>query len=122
MIDQTLIPPAIGIVGLIVAFVIYGIVKSYDEGPDALKKIADQIHIGAMVFMRREYTLLALFSAALLVLIMITDLGIYTAAAFVAGGLSSAGCRLDRHVCRHQSQRAHDQLQRIPKANQKRYR
>jgi K(+)-stimulated pyrophosphate-energized sodium pump len=91
MIDQTLIPPAIGIVGLIVAFVIYGIVKSYDEGPDALKKIADQIHIGAMVFMRREYTLLALFSAVILVLITITDLGIYTAAAFVAGGLSSAG-------------------------------
>ena len=91
MIDQSLIPPALGIVGLIVAFVIYGIVKAYDAGSDALQKIADQIHLGAMVFMRREYTLLALFSAVLLVLISITDLGIYTAAAFLAGALSSAG-------------------------------
>ena len=43
MIDQSLIPPALGIVGLIAAFAIYGIVKAYDEGSDALKKIADQI-------------------------------------------------------------------------------
>jgi K(+)-stimulated pyrophosphate-energized sodium pump len=90
MIESEMIPPLLGVVGLIAAFVIYGIVKSYDEGSDALKKIADQIHIGAMVFMRREYTMLAIFSAVLLVLIYITDLGPYTAAAFLAGGLSSA--------------------------------
>ncbi len=87
---QYLIPPILGVVGLIAAFVIYGIIKSYDEGSDALKKIADQIHLGAMVFMRREYTMLALFAAALLVLISVTDLGLYTAAAFLAGALSSA--------------------------------
>ena len=52
---QYLIPPILGVVGLIAAFIIYGIIKSYDEGSDALKKIADQIHLGAMVFMRREY-------------------------------------------------------------------
>ena len=87
---QSLIPPILGVVGLIAAFIIYGIIKSYDEGSDALKKIADQIHLGAMVFMRREYTMLALFATALLVLISVTDLGIYTAAAFLAGALSSA--------------------------------
>ena len=87
---QYLIPPILGVVGLIAAFIIYGIIKSYDEGSDALKKIADQIHLGAMVFMRREYTMLALFATALLVLISVTDLGIYTAAAFLAGALSSA--------------------------------
>ena len=87
---QYLIPPILGVVGLIAAFIIYGIIKSYDEGSDALKKIADQIHLGAMVFMRREYTMLALFAIALLVLISVTDLGIYTAAAFLAGALSSA--------------------------------
>jgi len=90
MIESEMIPPLLGVVGLIAAFVIYGIVKSYDEGSDELKKIADQIHIGAMVFMRREYTMLALFSAVLLVIIYMTDLGPYTAAAFLAGGLSSA--------------------------------
>jgi K(+)-stimulated pyrophosphate-energized sodium pump len=89
--DLSLIPPILGVVGLVAAVVIYLIVKSYDEGSDALKKIADQIHLGAMVFMRREYTMLALFAAVLMVLIYITDLGPYTAAAFLAGALSSAG-------------------------------
>ncbi|MEM7080262.1 MAG: sodium-translocating pyrophosphatase [Pseudomonadota bacterium] len=91
MTDITLLPPILGVVGLIVAFVIYGIVKSYDEGGEGLKKIADQIHLGAMVFMRREYTMLALFAAVLLVLISVTDLGLMTAGAFLAGALSSAG-------------------------------
>ncbi len=92
MIDPSLIPPVVGLVGLVVAVIIYGIVKSYDEGSDALKKIADQIHLGAMVFMRREYSMLAIFAAVLLVAIYFTSgLGPYTAAAFVAGALSSAG-------------------------------
>ncbi len=92
MIDLSLIPPVFGAVGLVAAFVVYGLVKSYDEGDDNLKKIADQIHLGAMVFMRREYTMLAIFAAVLLALIFFTEaLGPYTAAAFVAGALSSAG-------------------------------
>jgi K(+)-stimulated pyrophosphate-energized sodium pump len=90
MTDLTLIPPLLGVFGLVVAVIIYGIVKRYDEGGEALKKIADQIHLGAMVFMRREYTMLAIFSAVLLVLIALTDLGLLTAAAFLAGALSSA--------------------------------
>jgi len=90
MIDQTLIPPLLGVVGLVAAIIIYGIVKSYEEGGEALRKISDQIHIGAMVFIRREYSMLAIFSLVLLVLIYFSDLGPYTAAAFLAGGLSSA--------------------------------
>ncbi len=92
LVDLSLIPPILGLVGLIAAFIVYGVVKSYDEGSDALKKIADQIHLGAMVFMRREYTMLAIFAAVLLALIFFTEaLGPYTAIAFVAGALSSAG-------------------------------
>ncbi len=92
LVDLSLIPPILGAVGLVAAFIVYGVVKSYDEGSDALKKIADQIHLGAMVFMRREYTMLAIFAAVLLVLIFFTEaLGPYTAIAFIAGALSSAG-------------------------------
>jgi K(+)-stimulated pyrophosphate-energized sodium pump len=91
MIDLNLIPPLLGVVGLVAAVVVYGIVKSYDEGGEALKKIADQIHIGAMVFMRREYTMLAMFAGVLLVIVFFTPgLGPYTAYAFLAGALSSA--------------------------------
>ena len=85
MSDLTLIPPILGLVGLIVAIIIYFIVKSYDEGGDALKKIADQIHIGAMVFLRREYTMLAAFAGVLLAIIYFSPLGELTAMAFIAG-------------------------------------
>ena len=90
MLDMTLIPPVLGLAGLVVAIFIYFIVQSYDEGGPALKKISDQIHIGAMVFLRREYSMLAIFAAVLLVIIYISPLGSMTAIAFLAGALSSA--------------------------------
>ena len=94
MSDLSLIPPILGIVGMVVAIIIYFIVKSYDEGGDDLKKIADQIHIGAMVFLRREYSMLAGFAGVLLGIIYFSPLGEMTAIAFTAGALSSAaaGC------------------------------
>ncbi len=88
--DINLIPPVLGVIGLVAAVVIYGIVKSYDEGSEALRKIADQIHLGAMVFLRREYSMLSIFAAVLLVLIYFSPLGALTAGAFIAGALSSA--------------------------------
>ena len=63
MLDLSLVPPVLGVIGLIVAMLIYGVVKTYDEGEDKVKQIGDQIHLGAMVFMRREYTMLAAFAA-----------------------------------------------------------
>ena len=58
---STLLPPFIGAVGLVVAVIIYAIVRRYDAGSAELVKIADAIHEGAMVFMKREYTMLAIF-------------------------------------------------------------
>ena len=74
---------------MVVAIIIYMIVKTYDPGSDALKKIADAIHEGAMVFMKREYTQLAIF-ALVLVVVIYFSLGSSTAIAFLAGALSSA--------------------------------
>jgi len=89
MMDLNLIPPLFGVIGLVVAMVIYGLVKTYDPGEDKVRKIGDQIHLGAMVFMRREYTMLAGFSAVLVVLLYLS-LGIETAIAFLVGALASA--------------------------------
>jgi K(+)-stimulated pyrophosphate-energized sodium pump len=89
MIDTALIPPAFGIVGLIFAFIFYRLVLRYDEGPENIKKIADAIHEGAMIFMRREYTMLAMFGSALLVILYFA-LGTDTALAFIVGAFSSA--------------------------------
>lgn len=83
------LPPAIGIGGMIVAFIIYGMVKRYSDGEAAIKKIADAIHLGAMVFMRREYKMLAIFSSVILVFTAIF-LGWHTALSFLVGALASA--------------------------------
>ncbi len=89
MFDLSLIPPLFGIVGLVVAFIIFGLVLRYDEGSEKIKKIADAIHSGAMVFMRREYTMLAMFAGAVLIVVYLA-LGASTAIAYVVGALSSA--------------------------------
>lgn len=85
-----LFPPVLGALGLVCAFILYLIVMRYPPGEDKIKKIADQIHLGAMVFMRREYSMLAMFAGALLVVIYLSPLGYNTALAFLVGALSSA--------------------------------
>ena len=86
---STLIPPLIGAFGLLVAVIIYGIVRRYDAGSAALVKIADAIHEGAMVFMKREYTMLAIF--ALVCSLGCTSLPDWaTRRSLLAGALSSA--------------------------------
>ena len=91
MTDLSLMPPVLGAVGLIVALFIYTLIKRYDEGTEAVRKIGDAIHEGAMVFMRREYTMLAVFALVLLVLVYFSGLGTGTVVAFALGALSSAG-------------------------------
>ncbi len=90
MADYYMLPPILGGIGLIVAFVIYHIMTRHDHGEDAVKKIADQIHLGAMVFMHREYKMLAAFCTVLVIGILVSPLGMNTAIAFVVGAVSSA--------------------------------
>ena len=86
---MTVFPPLLGAIGLICALILYKIVTKYPEGEDAIKKIADQIHLGAMVFMKREYTILVMFLAVLVVLTWLALDG-NTAIAVVVGALSSS--------------------------------
>ncbi|WP_435214660.1 sodium-translocating pyrophosphatase [Luminiphilus sp. nBUS_16] len=85
-----IMPPIVGLAGLLVAFVIYNVMSKHDAGPDNVKRIADQIHVGAMVFMHREYKMLAAFAAVLVLGIFLSPLGQDTAIAFVVGAVSSA--------------------------------
>lgn len=84
------LPPILGLAGLAIAFIIYHIMTRHNHGDGAVKHIGDQIHLGAMVFMKREYKMLAIFSTVLLVAIFVSPLGVNTAIAFLAGALSSA--------------------------------
>ena len=97
--DMEILPPLLGLVGLVCAFVLYGMVMKYPEGEDAIKKIGDQIHEGAMVFMRREYTILVMFLAAQVVLTYLF-LDASVTIAVIVGAVASASRRLDRHVLR----------------------
>ena len=85
-----MLPPILGVVGLVIAFVIYTVMSRAPDGEAKERGIAEQIHIGAMVFMHREYKLLLVFAAVLIVGILVSPLGTNTAIAFVAGAVSSA--------------------------------
>ena len=88
--DMMLAPPVLGVIGLVVAFAIYRVMSRYEVTDPAVQKIGDQIHLGAMVFMNREYKMLAVFAAVLLAGILLSDLGTDTALAFAVGACSSA--------------------------------
>jgi K(+)-stimulated pyrophosphate-energized sodium pump len=90
MTDYFAAPPILGLAGLVLAFIIYHIMSRHNFGDGTVKKIGDQIHLGAMVFMKREYKMLSMFALVLLVAIFVSPLGINTAIAFLAGALSSA--------------------------------
>jgi K(+)-stimulated pyrophosphate-energized sodium pump len=85
---SNLLPPILGVFGLYAASYVYGLVKKYPEGEGKVVEIGNQIHLGAMVFMKREYKMLAMFSAVLVVLLYIF-LGVGTAFSFLMGALAS---------------------------------
>jgi K(+)-stimulated pyrophosphate-energized sodium pump len=85
-------PTIFGIVGLITAWYIYQKVREFPEGDPKVVEISDAIHLGAMVFMRREYTMLFWFCLVLFVILLFSPgLGWNTAIAFVVGALASGG-------------------------------
>ena len=83
------IPVTLGILGLISAWIIFGLVKRYPEGEGKVVEISASIHKGAMVFMRREYTILVIFVIVVAILIAISDLGLNTMYAFLLGAFCS---------------------------------
>jgi len=85
---NNLLPPIIGAFGLVAAAITYAQVKKYPEGEGKVVEIGNQIHLGAMVFMKREYKMLTIFAAVLVVLLYIF-LGWQTAFCFLLGALAS---------------------------------
>ena len=87
--DANLTPPALGFFGLLIVAFIYQWIKKQPGGSGAVQKIGQQIHIGAIVFMKREYKMLSIFALVLLVLLYIF-LGPASALCFVVGAVASA--------------------------------
>ena len=77
-----------GIIGLGLAGLTYRYVKNQSTGTDAMEGLAEQIHDGAMAFLRREYTMLTGF-VVVIALMLAWAVSQQTAAAYLAGALCS---------------------------------
>ena len=84
-----LIPPLLGLVGMVAALIVYRLVMKYPDGQDKVKKIGDQIHNGALAFMKTEYKYLLAFMSVLVVLVYL-GLGIHSAIAVITGAAASS--------------------------------
>ena len=77
-----------GLIGLGLAGFTYGYVKKQPAGNETMIDLGDQIHDGAMAFLRREYTVLAVF--VLIVAVLLTfAISLETAGAYIFGAVSS---------------------------------
>lgn len=86
--NQLMIPPVLGVVGLFVAYILYRVVMSYPAMEGKPSEIAKLIQQGALAFMRRELILIGLSVAVLAVALSTSGLGIQTGISFLVG----AGC------------------------------
>ncbi len=84
----TMIPAALGVAGLAVAYGIHRVVMRSPAGEEKVTRIGDAIHLGAMVFLKREYTILAGFVVVVAALLF-WSLGLYTMIAFLTGAVCS---------------------------------
>lgn len=84
----TALAPLFGIGGLLIAFGIYGYIKKQPDGTDRMREIAEMIHEGAMVYLKRQYTILLAFIALIFIALSVF-INIQTGIAYVGGAVSS---------------------------------
>src|SRR3990172_7193550 len=80
--------PALGILGLLMAFGLYRYVVAQPAGSGLMVEISDSIHTGAMAFLRKEYSILVWFIVVVAILLS-RGIGPFTALAFVSGAICS---------------------------------
>ncbi|MBC6415266.1 MAG: sodium-translocating pyrophosphatase [Bdellovibrionales bacterium] len=79
----------ISVVGLALAYFLYHNIKKQDSGSDKMKKIAENIHIGAMTFLKAEYNRLAIFVGGIALLLFFA-FSFKVSLAFILGATCSA--------------------------------
>ena len=80
--------PLLGVLGLLGALVLYLYVKRQSTGTETMAGLAQQIHEGAMAFLRREYSVLAVFVIVVAAALW-WAIGMKTSLAYITGALSS---------------------------------
>ncbi len=80
--------PVLGLLGLGVAVWTYFSVLKCSPGDEKMQSIAEKVYSGAMIFLKREYQIIALFMVVICVALSLT-LGPWTGFAYLCGGLAS---------------------------------
>ncbi|HZX35127.1 MAG TPA: sodium-translocating pyrophosphatase [Thermodesulfobacteriota bacterium] len=80
--------PLLAIGGLVLALFIYLSIKKRPDGNEKMRDIAALIHDGAMVYLKRQYTILVVFIIIAVALLAIF-IDKYTAIAYIGGAVSS---------------------------------
>ncbi len=78
----------LGLLGLLFAILLYFYVKRYPKGTALMQEIAEAIHSGAMIFLRREYTYIIVF-VAIVFIVLWKLFSVYTSLAFITGAACS---------------------------------
>ncbi len=88
--------PLFGLFGLVIAWKVYEYVDDQPEGNEKMTEIAESIHEGAMVFLSREYRILAYFVGAVFLLLVIFIgsqkglwIGFWTGVSYILGAVCS---------------------------------
>jgi K(+)-stimulated pyrophosphate-energized sodium pump len=80
--------PLAGLLGLLGALGLYLYVRRQSSGTDLMRELADRIHEGSMAFLRREYSVLAVF-VVIVAGLLYWAIGTFTSLAYLSGALSS---------------------------------
>ena len=83
-----LIALILGLAGLIFAFILFLTIKKKSTGNELMTSLSEVIHDGAMVFLKREYSILVVFILIVFALLA-WKISIYTGYAFVSGAICS---------------------------------
>ena len=78
-----------GLIGLVLAFIIYKYVMTFSPGNDVMVEIMDRIHAGAMVFLKREYKIISIFIIIVFVILFFALDNKMSSVAFLAGAICS---------------------------------
>jgi len=92
MSNYAVFAPVVGLFGLLMAFLVFLSLKKMDPGTDIMRDLADRIHEGAMVFLKREYSILFIFIVVVFILLFVFMPYKATSLAFLAGACSSMLC------------------------------
>jgi K(+)-stimulated pyrophosphate-energized sodium pump len=87
--DLFILIPICALIGLLFAAFSYRVMKREDEGSDLMKKIAAAIRLGAMVYLKRQYTAILVFVIVLAIVLAIA-ISPFTALCFLVGSALSA--------------------------------